>query len=93
LKVENRKWKVDKDLFFKIVKAGFSQPRKQLANNLIRGLALSLPKGLALSSSNGLKLDKEKVKKWLSESNIQSTKRAENLSMENWLKLIKNYTI
>ena len=77
LKVENRKWKADKDLFFKIVKAGFSHPRKQILNNL----------------SKMLKSDKEKVEKWLSENNIHPTKRAETLSMENWLKLTKNYTI
>jgi len=61
-------------LFFKIVKAGFSQPRKQLANNL----------------SKGLELDKERVKKWLLENKINPTQRAETLSVQNWIKLIKN---
>jgi 16S rRNA (adenine1518-N6/adenine1519-N6)-dimethyltransferase len=65
------------DLFFKIVKAGFSQPRKQLANNLAKKL----------------KLDKEKVKNWLSENNIQPNQRAETLEIKDWLKLVKNYTI
>src|SRR3989338_6582087 len=31
---------IDTDLFFKIVKAGFSQPRKQLLNNLSRNFDL-----------------------------------------------------
>jgi len=34
LKVESQKLKVNKELFFGIVKAGFIQPRKQLINNL-----------------------------------------------------------
>jgi 16S rRNA (adenine1518-N6/adenine1519-N6)-dimethyltransferase len=62
-------------LFFKIVKAGFSQPRKQLANNL----------------SKMLKLDKEKVKNWLLKNGIQPNQRAETLSIEDWVKLTKNW--
>src|SRR4030043_801237 len=46
--IKNKKLKIDKNLFFKIVKAGFSQPRKQILNNL----------------SKMLKLDKEKVELW-----------------------------
>jgi 16S rRNA (adenine1518-N6/adenine1519-N6)-dimethyltransferase len=79
LKISNLKTKNPKikKLFFKIIKAGFSQPRKQLINNL----------------SNGLKIEKEKVKKWLLENGIKPEKRAENLSIEDWLKLIKNLKI
>ncbi len=69
--------KGDRDLFFKIVKAGFSQPRKQLINNL----------------SKGLKMDREKVKTWLLKNKIQPVQRAETLSVEDWLKLTKNYKI
>lgn len=64
----------DADLFFKIVKAGFSQPRKQLINNL----------------SKGLKIDKKKVGGWLQENGIQPTQRAETLRVEDWLKLAEN---
>ncbi|MBZ9571872.1 ribosomal RNA small subunit methyltransferase A [Patescibacteria group bacterium] len=63
------------DLFFKIVKAGFSQPRKQLVNNL----------------SKRLKLDKEKIKNWLLKNKIQPNQRAETLSVEDWMNLIKTY--
>ena len=59
--------------FFKIVKAGFSQPRKQILNNL----------------SKKLKLDKEKIKSWLLGNRIQPTQRAETLSMEDWISLAK----
>jgi 16S rRNA (adenine1518-N6/adenine1519-N6)-dimethyltransferase len=62
-------------LFFKIVRAGFSQPRKQLVNNL----------------SKMLKLDKKKVKNWLLENGIQPSQRAETLSIEDWIKLTKNF--
>jgi len=60
-------------LFFKIIKAGFSQPRKQILNNL----------------SNGLKLNKDTVKSWLLKNNIQHEQRAETLSIEDWVKLTK----
>ena len=63
-------------LFFKIVKAGFSHPRKQLANNL----------------SNGLKLTKDKTKEWMEENKIQPSQRAETLNIEDWISLTKNFS-
>jgi len=62
-------------LFFKVVRAGFSQPRKQLANNL----------------SKELKLDKSEVKNWLLENKIEPSRRAETLSIKDWIKLTKNF--
>ena len=61
--------------FFKIVKAGFSHPRKQLINNL----------------SKDLKIDKIKIEQWLLENKIQPSQRAETLTVEDWLKLTKNF--
>ncbi len=70
--VPKKKYKnVDIDLFFKIVKAGFSHPRKQLANNL----------------ANGLKLSKKEINDLLLKNNIQPTQRAETLFINNWIKL------
>ena len=66
---------INRNLFFKIVKAGFSQPRKQLVNNL----------------SKMLKLDKEKVKKYLLKSKIDPTQRAETLDINDWIKLVRNF--
>jgi 16S rRNA (adenine1518-N6/adenine1519-N6)-dimethyltransferase len=60
-------------LFFKIVKVGFSHPRKQILNNLAKGL----------------NLNKEKVKNWLLKNKIDPQKRAENLTLRDWKKLIK----
>jgi len=62
-----------REQFFKIVKAGFSQPRKQLANNL----------------TNGLKLNKERVNLWLLKNNIQPSQRAETLNVNDWINLTK----
>jgi 16S rRNA (adenine1518-N6/adenine1519-N6)-dimethyltransferase len=69
--------RIDTNLFFKIVKAGFSQPRKQILNNL----------------SKVLKLEKEKTKYWLERNNIAYNQRAETLGMEDWIKLTQDYII
>jgi len=66
---------VNKELFFKIVKAGFSQPRKQILNNL----------------SKILELEKEAVQGWLLKNNIQPTQRAETLSIRDWINLTKTF--
>ncbi len=98
LSIKNKVSGINKDLFFKIVKAGFSQPRKNILNNL--------SKMLALSPSNGVKLDKpsnilnnknlagkEKTKEWLLKSGINPSQRAETLDIKDWIKLIQNYII
>jgi len=72
------------DLFFKIVKAGFSQPRKQLINNLSKEF---LPAG---RQGN---LNREKVKDWLSKNNVQPNQRAETLTVENWISLTKSFNV
>ena len=60
--------------FFYVVKAGFKQPRKQLLNNL----------------SHGLKLSRQTVETWLLKGDIQSTQRAETLSLKDWITLTKS---
>lgn len=65
----------DADLFFKIVKAGFSHPRKQIGNNL----------------SKELELTKEQISIWLSKNNTQPSQRAENLNIKDWINLAQNY--
>ncbi len=61
--------------FFKIVKAGFSQPRKQLANNL----------------SKGLELDKTNVSRQLLKNTIRPEQRAETLTVNDWINLAKTF--
>jgi 16S rRNA (adenine1518-N6/adenine1519-N6)-dimethyltransferase len=73
IKIEpkNKPDEVSQILFFKVVKAGFLQPRKQLIGNL----------------SKGLKIKKEEAEKLLLENNINPKQRAETLSVEDWKKL------
>jgi len=71
------KEKVLPDLFFKIVKAGFSQPRKQLIGNL----------------SKGLNEKKEKISQWLEKNNIDPKSRAETLYIEDWKNLATSYPL
>jgi len=66
---------INADLFFRIVRAGFSQPRKQILNNL----------------SRVLKLEKERVKPWLLGSDVRPKQRAETLTMEDWVKLTNSF--
>ncbi|MBD3208710.1 MAG: ribosomal RNA small subunit methyltransferase A [Candidatus Nealsonbacteria bacterium] len=60
--------------FFKIVRAGFSHPRKQLVNNL----------------SSGLNIEKAVVSKILLKNNVNPTDRAEALGPKDWQKLAKS---
>ncbi len=63
-----------REKFFKIVKAGFSHPRKQIINNL----------------TLFLRRNKIEVKEWLLKSGVKPEDRAGNLTFEIWLKLTKN---
>jgi len=69
------KKQINADIFFKIVKAGFSHPRKQLLNNF----------------SKGLNLSREKIEKILKELDINPQQRAETLSTEKWIELSYNF--
>jgi 16S rRNA (adenine1518-N6/adenine1519-N6)-dimethyltransferase len=57
--------------FFHVVRAGFSQPRKQLRNSL----------------ASGLRLKTEDVVNWLTAAGIDPQRRAETLSLEEWIRL------
>jgi len=57
--------------FFQVVKAGFSSPRKQLANNL----------------SQKLNLPREEIKEALAQCGLQRQARAANLSINDWINL------
>lgn len=66
---------INSDLFFKIVKAGFVQPRKQLLNNF----------------STALNIEREKVESWLTKNNIAPNQRAETLSIQDWKNLTNSF--
>ena len=61
----------DEDLFFRVVKAGFSQKRKQLKNSL----------------SGGLQVKGKIAKQYLEAAEIDPMRRAETLSLEEWARL------
>lgn len=68
---------INTDIFFKIVKAGFSQPRKQLLNNL----------------SHSLKINKVNVNNWLLKNKINANRRAETLEIKDWINLCNNFSL
>jgi len=70
-----KKPKIDADSFFKIVKAGFSQPRKQIAGNFHKIL----------------KLDKERIKAWLEKNTVAPEQRAETLFVKDWVNLTNTF--
>lgn len=78
IKIKNQKnkksRKQDDDLFFKVVKTGFANKRKQLWRNL----------------AEGLKIDKDKVKNILKKNVGNEMIRAEELSVAQWEKLVIN---
>ncbi len=57
--------------FFRVVQAGFSERRKQLHNSL----------------THGLHHKNEHVRSWLALAGIDASRRAETLSIEEWLRL------
>jgi len=63
------------ELFFKIVKAGFSQPRKQIVGNLVKTL----------------KMERGEVEAWLTKNSIAPTQRAETLSVQDWRNLTQTF--
>lgn len=65
---------VDRKVFFKVVKSAFSKRRKTLLNSL---------------SSGELGLEKEIIKDVLKEANIPHNIRAENLKIEDFIKISK----
>jgi 16S rRNA (adenine1518-N6/adenine1519-N6)-dimethyltransferase len=61
----------ERNSFFRIVKAGFSARRKQLHNAL----------------TSGLHRKNEEVRAWLAAAHIDPSRRAETLSIEEWIQL------
>jgi 16S rRNA (adenine1518-N6/adenine1519-N6)-dimethyltransferase len=61
----------ERDSFFRVVQAGFSEKRKQLHNSL----------------THGLHYKNEIVRSWLAAASIDASRRAETLSIDEWLRL------
>lgn len=65
----------DERLFFRVVKAGFSAKRKKLRSSISAGLALNK------QATDGL----------LQAANVSPDDRAEDLSIDDWLRVMNNY--
>ena len=65
---------IDREKFFKVVKAGFSKRRKTILNSL---------------SSYGFHIEKDDIKLSLEKVNISPSQRAESLSVEDFIKISK----
>ena len=61
----------ERNSFFRVVQAGFSERRKQVHNSL----------------AHGLHRKDEVVRSWLAAAGIEANRRAETLSIEEWLRL------
>jgi 16S rRNA (adenine1518-N6/adenine1519-N6)-dimethyltransferase len=61
----------ERDRFFRVVQAGFAEKRKQLHNSL----------------THHLHYKNEQVRSWLQEAGVNPSRRAETLSIEEWLRL------
>ncbi len=66
----------DEARFFKLVRAGFTAPRKQAANSLAQGLGL----------------DKAEVAGWLLKAGIDPSRRSETFTLEEWAALWQIWT-
>ncbi len=65
----------DKKLYFKIIKAAFSQRRKAIVNSL----------------SSGLSMSKDEVTTVLEKTGLTRTTRCEQLDMDKWTELVNNF--
>ncbi|WP_216368869.1 16S rRNA (adenine(1518)-N(6)/adenine(1519)-N(6))-dimethyltransferase RsmA [Dictyobacter arantiisoli] len=68
---EVRLTREERDRFFRVVKAGFTERRKQVHNSL----------------THGLHYKNELVRAWLEEAGIVPSRRAETISIEEWINL------
>ncbi len=72
-----KKPEIDPALFFRVVKAGFLHPRKQLLNNIKEGLGMK----------------RQGAEKLFTACNISPARRAETLSIADWILIAKRFTI
>jgi 16S rRNA (adenine1518-N6/adenine1519-N6)-dimethyltransferase len=73
---------VDVDALLRVVKAGFLQARKQLAN--------ALPSGLA---SMGVRVEKERAVAALQAAGVDPSRRAETLTLEEWVRVYEQLRV
>lgn len=74
LRITNDKLQISEKNFFRLAKIGFSAKRKMLKNNL----------------ANGLHISSKEAEEILTKSGFDSKIRAEDLSVDDWMVLVKN---
>ena len=91
--------KTDINLFFKIARAGFSHPRKQILNNLLKTARTGYfsektfkTNKVRLKQKKSL-LEKEKIKNWLLKSGVNPHQRAESIELEQWISLTSSFKL
>lgn len=72
-----KKSELEPKLFFRVVKAGFAAKRQQIHNSL----------------AATLRMPKDEVLSILKKANIEPQKRAEDLTLDDWLRLAQNYIL
>ena len=77
MELKNKNYNVDEDILFKIIRSGFTKRRKNILNSLTTGF---------------IKINKEKLRAILEELNISINSRAENLSLEEYVKIANKIT-
>lgn len=96
---ETQNSKINTEIFFKIVKAGFSQPRKQLRNNLLKMLMedkreIYPVKSAASDAAVFRKAEQfNRVNLWLLKSGVNPEQRAETLTTNDWVNLLKSFPL
>lgn len=75
--VDNYLAGINEEFFWRVIKISFSAKRKQLHNNL----------------AAGLHLPGEEIKKMLKKANFDPKIRAQNLSLADWLALVKSLSL
>jgi 16S rRNA (adenine1518-N6/adenine1519-N6)-dimethyltransferase len=69
--VNNQQRAINRQVFFRVVKAGFSAKRQKLVNAL----------------SRSLKLPKDQVYTWMKDGTVDPNSRAEDLDLDSWIRL------
>lgn len=73
LKITAQEMDEQEEAYFRLIKIGFSAPRKQIHNNLC----------------NGFHLSPKEVDAWLSHAEIKKTSRPQELGVEDWISLFE----
>lgn len=78
LKLMNKEFNIDEEFLFKVIRSGFTKRRKNILNSLTTGF---------------VNIEKAKLKEILTELELSTNLRAENLSLEDYINITKRLTV